>query len=62
MLVLLSGFLHRDPAARQSKAGRQFVTALVWPARQPKAAKEKQADNREAAPTQPEFDDDALPF
>jgi hypothetical protein len=29
MFVLLSGSLHRDPAARQSNAGRQYVTALV---------------------------------
>lgn len=29
MFVLLSGSLHRDPAARQSKAGRQNVAALV---------------------------------
>jgi single-stranded DNA-binding protein len=29
MFVLITGSLWRDPAARQSKAGRQFVTALV---------------------------------
>jgi single-stranded DNA-binding protein len=29
MFVLLSGSLHRDPAAQQSNAGRQYVTALV---------------------------------
>lgn len=29
MFVLISGSLWRDPTARQSKAGKQFVTALV---------------------------------
>jgi single-stranded DNA-binding protein len=29
MFVLISGTLWRDPAARQSKAGKQFTTALL---------------------------------
>jgi hypothetical protein len=29
MHVLISGQLHREPQARQSKAGKQFVTALL---------------------------------
>ncbi len=29
MFVLISGALFRDPVARQSKAGKQFATALI---------------------------------
>jgi hypothetical protein len=29
MFVLINGTLHRDPAVRQSKIGKQFTTALL---------------------------------
>jgi hypothetical protein len=37
MFVLISGALWCDPAARQSKAGKQYVTALLKAATPPDA-------------------------